>query len=147
MPRFLIKIGSGLLLERQSRKTGRTEAQKLFQNKDVIVASYESNMKIQQKISHTGKYSNVNQAQWDWYSMCRNSNILVSGPMLQEEVVLITEKLGTVGFVASNGWLDLQETTQELQYVSGWRRSRCEGWKLSWKSERDYKSMETWKCL
>ena len=38
--------------------------------------------------------------------MCRNSNIPVSGPMLQEEVVLIAEKLGIVGFVASNGWLD-----------------------------------------
>ena len=38
--------------------------------------------------------------------MYKNSNIPVSGPMLQEEAVLIAEKLGIVGFVASNDWLE-----------------------------------------
>ena len=52
------------------------------------------------------KYSDVNQAVWDWYIMCRNSNIPVSGSMLQEEATLIAEKLETADFVASNGWLE-----------------------------------------
>ena len=46
----------------------------------------------------------MNQAVWDWYIMCRNSNIVVS--MLQEEATLITEKLETANFVANNGWLE-----------------------------------------
>lgn len=34
------------------------------------------------------KYSDVNQAVWDWYTMCRNSNIPVSGSMLQEATLI-----------------------------------------------------------
>ena len=54
----------------------------------------------------SSKNSDVNQAVWDWYIMFRNSNIPVSGAMLQEEATLITEKLETAEFVASNGWLE-----------------------------------------
>jgi len=52
------------------------------------------------------KYSDVNQALWDWYTMCRNSNIPVSGSMLQAEATLIAEKLEFSDFVASNGCLE-----------------------------------------
>ena len=38
--------------------------------------------------------------------MCRNSNIPVSGSMLQDEATLIAEKLEISDFVASNGWLE-----------------------------------------
>ena len=38
--------------------------------------------------------------------MCRNSNIPIWGPMLQEEALLIAEKLGIIGFSASNIWLE-----------------------------------------
>ena len=38
--------------------------------------------------------------------MCRNSNIPVSGSMLQEEATLISETLEISVFVASNGWLE-----------------------------------------
>ena len=38
--------------------------------------------------------------------MCRNSNIPVSGSMLQEEATLIVKKKDTSDFVASNGWLE-----------------------------------------
>ena len=58
------------------------------------------------KRKRSSKYSDVNQAVWDWYIMCRNSNIPVSGSMLQEEATLIAEKLQTADFVASNGWLE-----------------------------------------
>lgn len=54
---------------------------------------------------HSSKYSDANQAVWDWYRMCKNSTILVSSSALQEEVTLIAEKLDISDFVASNGWL------------------------------------------
>jgi hypothetical protein len=38
--------------------------------------------------------------------MCRNLNISILGPMLQEEALLIAEKLGIIGFSASNSWLE-----------------------------------------
>jgi len=48
----------------------------------------------------------VNEAVWDWYTLCRKSNIPVSGAMLQEEAMIIAEKLEMNDFVACNGWLD-----------------------------------------
>ena len=47
-----------------------------------------------QKRVHPAKYSDVNDALWEWYSLCRQSNIPVSGTMLQEEARLIAEKNG-----------------------------------------------------
>ena len=71
------------------------------------MASYESNgCRSQVRRSCSAKYSDVNEAFWDWYTMCRNSNIPVSGAMLQEEAVIIAERLEIDDFVASNGWVD-----------------------------------------
>lgn len=58
------------------------------------------------KRKRLSKYSDVNQAVWDWYTMCRNSNIPVSGCIFQEETTLIAEKLEISDLVASNGWLE-----------------------------------------
>ena len=64
-------------------------------------------MKLQsRKRKRSSKYSDVIQAVWNWYAMCRNSYIPVSGSMLQEEATLIAEKLEISDFVASNGWLE-----------------------------------------
>ena len=74
--------------------------------KTSILDLFESNNgRSEQKRQRTDKYSDVNDAVWDWHVMCRNSNILVSGIMLQEEALLVAEKLGIDGFTASNGWL------------------------------------------
>ena len=68
---------------------------------------YESNIcRNQVKRSRTAKYSDVNEAVWDWYTLCRKSNIPVSGAMLQEEAMIIAEKPEMNDFFASNGWLD-----------------------------------------
>ena len=66
-------------------RTGKAQIQAIIRNKESIFVLYESNVgQSQRKRSRTGKYSNVNIALWDWYTMCRNSNISVSGTMLQE---------------------------------------------------------------
>ena len=99
--------GSGYRKIAEHFEIGRTQAQKILQNKDAIIASYESSASpVQQKRILVGKYTNVNEALWDWYLRCRNSNIPISGPMLQEEALLISEKLGITGFSASNGCLE-----------------------------------------
>ena len=52
------------------------------------------------KRKRLSKYTDMNQALWDWYVMCRNSNIPISGAMLKEEATLIAEKLYITDFVA-----------------------------------------------
>ena len=86
---------------------GKTQIQAILKNKEAIMDAYASNETPNHaKRKRSSKYSDVNQAVWDWYIMCRNSNIPVSGSMLQEEATLIAEKLQTIDFVASNGWLE-----------------------------------------
>lgn len=66
--------GSGYRKIAEHFGIGRTQAQKIIQNNDAIIASYESSVSpVQQKRIRVGKYTNVNEALWDWYLMCRNS--------------------------------------------------------------------------
>ena len=60
----------------------------------------------------------MNEALWDWYVICRNSNIPVSGTMLQEEGLMIAEKMGISGFAASNGWLESFKKQHNLHHMA-----------------------------
>ena len=46
--------------------------------------------------------------------MCQNSNIPISGTLLQEEALIIAEKLNIKGFYASNGWLESFKLAQNI---------------------------------
>ena len=86
---------------------GKTQIQATLKNKEAIIDNYASTeTAYHAKRKRLSTYSDVNLAMWDWYTMCRNSNIPVSGSMLQEEATLIAEKLEISDFVASNGRLE-----------------------------------------
>ena len=98
---------------------GRTQAHKILQERKEILALYESHLHSNnQKRVRCGKYSDVNEALWDWYVICRNSNIPVSGTMLQEEALMIAEKMGISGFAASNGWLESFKKQHNLHHMA-----------------------------
>ena len=48
----------------------------------------------------------VNEATCGWYTLARQLNIPVSGPVLQEEARVNAARLGRHQFKASNGWLE-----------------------------------------
>jgi len=80
------------------------QIQTILKNKEVIMDTCANNETLNHaKRKRSSNYSDVNQVVCDWYTMCRNSNIPVSGSMLQEEATLIAEKLEISDFVASNG--------------------------------------------
>ena len=99
---------------------GRTQVQSIIKKKEEMLTAYQSNLSKgqKQKRQRTGKFSDVNQALWDWYTLCRSSNIPVSGTMLQEEALIKAEKLGVEGFATSNGWLESFKRTQNLCAMS-----------------------------
>ena len=97
---------------------GRTQAQKTLKEKEVILTEYENNMHLCKKRVRSAKYSDVNEALWKWCTRCRESNIPVDGTMLQEEALLIAEKLGISGFAASNGWLQRFKQRYNLQKMA-----------------------------
>ena len=88
---------------------GKTQVSLILKSEKQILAEWESNEgRPGKKRGRQQNFPHVNDCLWKWYVTCRNSNIPVSGPMLQEEALLIAQKLGedTVNFAASNGWLD-----------------------------------------
>ena len=53
---------------------GKTQIQAILKNKEGIMDAYASNETPNHvKRKRSSKYSDVNQAVWDWYIMCRNS--------------------------------------------------------------------------
>ena len=50
---------------------GRTQAQKILKEKEVILAEYENNMQSCKKRVRSANYSDVNEALWEWYTRCR----------------------------------------------------------------------------
>ena len=44
--------------------------------------------------------------------------LTVSGKMLQEEALMIAEKMGISGFAASNGWLEFSKKQHNLHLIA-----------------------------
>ena len=59
-----------------------------------------------QKKSNPEKFTEINNLLWEWYTIARDSNVLVNGPLLLEEAKLIAEELGYSSFKGTNGWLE-----------------------------------------
>ena len=97
---------------------GRMQAQKILKEKEVILTEYENNMQSCKKRVRSAKYSDVNEALWEWYTHCRESNIPDDSTVLQEEALLIAEKLGISGFTASNGWLQRFQQRYNFQKMA-----------------------------
>ena len=99
----------------------------------------------------SAKYWDVNEALWEWYTRCRESNIPVDGTMLQEEALLIAEKLGISDFTASNGWLQRFKQCYNLQKMANAGQdgdvSEETLEKLERERKRDHTRMESRECV
>ena len=49
--------------------------------------------------------SPIDEVMWRWFSLARQANIPISGPILQEKVMQYAAALHKYDFKASNGWL------------------------------------------
>ena len=67
---------------------------------------YEANAPASRKRHRGTEFSDVNEAMYTWYTLARERNVPVSGPMLQEEARIIAKQMGHHQFKASNGWLE-----------------------------------------
>ena len=73
----------------------------MLKNKESILASYESNASTS-KQGRTSKFSDVNEALYQWYCLACSKNICPSGPQLVEKA---KGRLGKSEFIGTNGWL------------------------------------------
>ena len=132
-------------------KCGRTQIQNIIKNKETILSEYEANAPASRKCHHGGEFEDINEVMYMWYSLARQCSVPVSGPMLQEEVRNVAEKMGHHQFKASNGWLDSFKKCHNIRQftVSGEAADvldeTVEGWHERLKSiMAGYKAEDAW---
>ena len=88
---------------------GKTQIQNIIKKKDEIKALWNSGggRASQKFVSKVRKvtYDKIDEMVWEWFLKARSKNLPITGKMIQEEVLLLSLKLGYDDFMASNGWL------------------------------------------
>ena len=82
-----------------------TQITKILKDKEKFKEMRASPGKAQKK-SNPEKFTEINNLLWEWYTIERDSNVSVNGPLLLEEAKLIAEELGYSSFKGTNGWLE-----------------------------------------
>ena len=121
---------------------GHTQIQNVFQYKEAILSKYKESIPASWKRHQSWRWTK--QHKWSYVCMVpnlvRQSNVPVSGPVLQKEAHVIAVPMGHPQFKASNGWLEsTKEASQLLAIYHQWRSSRCVRWysgELAWINKR-----------
>ena len=126
---------------------GRTQILNIIKNKQAILSEYEANAPLYRKRHRTTEFSDVNEVMYTWFSLARQRNVPVSGPMLQQEARIVAEKLGYHQFKASNGWLESFKKRNNIisEEASGVSEQTEEDWHERLKSFMvGYKAEDIW---
>ena len=87
---------------------GKTQIATILKHEAEIRASYAT-FRGNNKRARQGRYQEINDVLYKWYSMARGSLVPVDGPMLQEDATEIAKRLAKpeyADFKVSNGWLE-----------------------------------------
>ena len=99
-------------------KIGKTAANNILKNKQMLREQYEHFHDKNKKRSHPGKYKVINDIFYEWYQKCCTSNFYPNGPLMKEEAMEIKNQLQNSdldGFVASDGWLEKWKATYAIK--------------------------------
>lgn len=105
----------------------------IIKNKDKY--GEETGLHDSRKRSKKGELQDVEDAVIMWLKQCRDKNIPISGPVLQEKAQHFAEQLSHPDFRASNGWLDRFKKRHEVTFKKVCGESAavddgiCEDWK------------------
>jgi hypothetical protein len=89
-------------------QVGKTQIQSIIRDKDEIMkmwttGSVNSDAKFF-KVRKT-TYHEIDSKLWEWFCSARSKNIPITGPLIQQEALMLSVSLGCDEFAASNGWL------------------------------------------
>ena len=96
---------------------GRTQISDILKYKDEILSAYESNASTSKK-KRISKFSDVNEALYQWYCMACSKNIYPCGPQLSTKAKEIAARLGVPNFEGTNGWLEKWKRRYNVQKVT-----------------------------
>ena len=91
---------------------GRTQIQMILKNQESITHNNETNAPAARKCLHGLQYKDVGSTLYDWYCLARQRLVPVTGPVLQEEALIIEHSLGINDLKSSNDWLKRQKQHQ-----------------------------------
>ena len=91
----------------------RTQIQSILESREKIMESFRANDPLLRKRK---RESELSDTVYRWYSLARERDIPVTGPMLQE-ALKIGGILGEKEFKASNGWLSNFKKRHNTQFV------------------------------
>ena len=77
----------------------------ILKAKESIISDFETNAPASRKRIRNAQYQDVDDVVYEWYILAREWLVPVTGPMLQEEALVIANGLGHSEFKASNSWL------------------------------------------
>ncbi|XP_050339622.1 tigger transposable element-derived protein 4-like [Bactrocera neohumeralis] len=107
----------------------------IFKNKESIITSFESGVRLGSKRIKTPVLQNIDKATLDWFKAARHQNMPISGGILKEKAKEFAKRFGDDHFMASTGWLD----KWKQRYAVGYKRAcgesndvsevNCEKWK------------------
>ena len=88
---------------------GKTQIQSIIKDKDNLLKMWKTgSCSADSKFFKNRKttYDEIDNRMWDWFCQARAKNIPITGPLLQQEALMLSVKLGDCdNFTASNGWL------------------------------------------
>ena len=91
---------------------GKTQIAAILKNETELraaYATYRGNNSGNNKRARQGRYQEINEALYKWYSLARESLVPINEPVLQEEAAEIAKQLAKpeyAEFKASSGWLE-----------------------------------------
>ena len=77
----------------------------IWKNRDTFIRAYEKNMPQNKKLRGSVR-GDVDEALLKWFTIQRNSNVTITGPMLKVKAEELARLLDDSEFVCSGGWLD-----------------------------------------
>ena len=98
---------------------GKTSSATIIKNEEKLGKDYAS-FEGSRERTHHGKFHKVNEAMCLWYIKCCAANLYPTGALIQEETLLMKEKIIKTKpeldrFHASNGWLEFFKTTYGIR--------------------------------
>lgn len=87
---------------------GRTQVNDILKSKIELKKLYEEggvNANQKRKFPKTDGLA-IDQIVYEWFCKARNKNVPISGPLIKEKALEVSENLKICDFKASNGWLD-----------------------------------------
>ncbi|XP_041347231.1 tigger transposable element-derived protein 4-like [Gigantopelta aegis] len=101
-----------------AKKLGCSQPQvsRISNMRDEICAQYLSNANPERKRQRTGKAANVEKALSEWFSVARQKDIPISGPILAAKAKDLAEKMNIDDFNPTSGWLSRWKERNTIVY-------------------------------